>query len=98
MPGVKQYPLWLHCNDCREILLRARAIECQAYVVAAAQAGKHNEKRESYGHALIVDPWGEVVARLEDPLATGEWLQSKHCQGYTKISATIAAEGMEKIL
>jgi predicted amidohydrolase len=35
------------------VLLRARAIECQAYVVAAAQAGRHNEKRESYGHSLV---------------------------------------------
>lgn len=41
-----------------EVLLRARAIECQSYVIAAAQAGKHSEKRESYGHALIIDPWG----------------------------------------
>lgn len=54
-----------------ELLLRARAVECQAYVIAAAQAGKHNEKRESYGHSLIVDPWGTVMGRLEDPLATG---------------------------
>lgn len=44
--------------------MRARAIETQAYVVAAAQAGPHNEKRRSYGHSLIVNPWGEVVARL----------------------------------
>jgi predicted amidohydrolase len=43
-----------------EVLLRARAIETQCYVVAAAQAGQHNEKRASYGHALIVDPWGKV--------------------------------------
>ncbi|GFH05871.1 CN hydrolase domain-containing protein, partial [Haematococcus lacustris] len=57
-----------------EVLLRARAIECQAYVVAAAQAGRHNEKRESWGHAMIVDPWGEVIGRLDDPLATGHWL------------------------
>lgn len=58
-----------------ELLLRARAVECQAYVVAAAQAGRHNEKRESYGHAIIVDPWGTVVARLEDPLVGGgPWL------------------------
>jgi len=55
-----------------ELLLRARAVECQAYVIAAAQAGKHNEKRESYGHSLIVDPWGVVVGRLDDPQATGE--------------------------
>ena len=46
-----------------EVLLRARAIESQAYVVAAAQTGQHNAKRSSYGHSLIVDPWGEVVAR-----------------------------------
>ncbi|KAF6254735.1 carbon-nitrogen hydrolase [Scenedesmus sp. NREL 46B-D3] len=39
-----------------EVLLRARAIECQCFVIAAAQAGVHNEKRESYGHALIIDP------------------------------------------
>lgn len=45
-----------------EWLATARAIESQCYVVAAAQSGKHNEKRESYGHALVVDPWGVVVA------------------------------------
>lgn len=47
-----------------EILLRARAIETQSYVVAAAQAGSHNDKRLSYGHSMIVNPWGEVVAKL----------------------------------
>ncbi|CAF2043363.1 unnamed protein product [Brassica rapa] len=47
-----------------EILLRARAIETQCYVIAASQAGKHNEKRESYGDTLIIDPWGSVVGRL----------------------------------
>eukprot|EP00878_Enallax_costatus_P020752 GHUV01021944.1.p1 GENE.GHUV01021944.1~~GHUV01021944.1.p1 ORF type:complete len:139 (+),score=34.46 GHUV01021944.1:322-738(+) len=54
-----------------EILLRARAVECQCYVIAAAQAGVHNSKRESYGHSLIIDPWGTVIARLEDPQQTG---------------------------
>ncbi|HLL22605.1 MAG TPA: carbon-nitrogen hydrolase family protein [Kofleriaceae bacterium] len=44
------------------LLLRARAVENQAWVIAAAQHGKHNEKRESYGHSLVVDPWGTVVA------------------------------------
>jgi predicted amidohydrolase len=48
------------------LLLRARAVEDQAWVVAAAQWGKHNEKRESYGHTLIVDPWGTVVAERAD--------------------------------
>ncbi|KAL2376204.1 hypothetical protein RJZ90_007658 [Blastomyces dermatitidis] len=47
-----------------ETLLRARAIETQAYVIAAAQAGAHNHKRISYGHSMIVNPWGEVVAKL----------------------------------
>ncbi|KAK4222647.1 carbon-nitrogen hydrolase [Podospora fimiseda] len=49
-----------------EILLRARAIETQSYVVAAAQVGRHNEKRVSYGHSMIVDPWGVVLADLGD--------------------------------
>ncbi|OGE48215.1 hypothetical protein PENARI_c031G12165 [Penicillium arizonense] len=49
-----------------ESLLRARAIETQSYVIAAAQAGPHNEKRRSYGHSIIVNPWGEVVAKLGD--------------------------------
>ena len=43
------------------LLLRARAIEDQCWVIAAAQWGRHNEKRESYGHALICDPWGTLV-------------------------------------
>ncbi|KAJ2855112.1 Carbon-nitrogen hydrolase [Coemansia erecta] len=46
-----------------EILLRARAVETQTYVFAAAQIGKHNSKRSSYGDAMIVDPWGSVIAR-----------------------------------
>lgn len=49
-----------------EVLLRARAIENQCYVVAAAQIGAHNTKRTSWGHALIVDPWGKVLANCEE--------------------------------
>jgi nitrilase len=45
-----------------EVLLRARAIENQCYVVAAAQGGKHENGRRTFGHSLVVDPWGEVVA------------------------------------
>jgi len=45
-----------------EALLRARAIENQCYVIAAAQCGSHNSKRSSYGHSLVVDPWGTVLA------------------------------------
>lgn len=47
-------------------LLRARAIENQSYVIASAQWGKHNEKISTYGHSLIVDPWGEVLADAEE--------------------------------
>lgn len=45
-------------------LLKARAIENQSFVIAAAQVGPHNEKRSSYGHALIIDPWGKILAEL----------------------------------
>ena len=43
------------------LLQRARAIEASAYVVAAAQVGKHEDGRSTYGHSLVVDPWGEVL-------------------------------------
>ncbi|RWU25398.1 carbon-nitrogen hydrolase [Pseudomonas alkylphenolica] len=45
-----------------EVLIRARAIETQCYVLAAAQGGTHPGPRETYGHAAIVDPWGRIVA------------------------------------
>jgi predicted amidohydrolase len=53
-------------RDHWEVLLRARAIENLAYVFAPAQVGVHGPGRSSYGHALIVDPWGAVVARVPD--------------------------------
>lgn len=43
-------------------LLRARAIECQCYVFAAAQGGRHEHGRETYGHSLIISPWGQILA------------------------------------
>ncbi|MEM1053682.1 MAG: nitrilase-related carbon-nitrogen hydrolase, partial [Pseudomonadota bacterium] len=46
------------------ILLRARAIEASAFVIAAAQVGEHEDGRETYGHSLVVDPWGEVLLDL----------------------------------
>jgi len=46
------------------VLLRARAIESAAFVIAAAQTGTHEDGRETYGHSLAVDPWGEVIADL----------------------------------
>lgn len=47
-----------------ETLLRARAIETQSFVVAAAQAGLHEDGRETYGHSLVIGPWGDVIADL----------------------------------
>jgi len=49
-----------------EVLLRARAIENQAFVIAAGQIGKHPPDHESYGHSMIVDPWGAVLAEAPD--------------------------------
>ena len=48
------------------VLLRARAIETGCYVLAAAQGGCHDNGRETYGHSLIVAPWGEVIAEIPD--------------------------------
>jgi predicted amidohydrolase len=53
-------------KDHWEVLLRARAIENLAYVVAAAQWGVHARGRASHGHAMIVDPWGAVLAQVPD--------------------------------
>jgi len=44
------------------VLMRARAIENGCFVLAAAQAGKHESGRETFGHSLVVDPWGRVIA------------------------------------
>jgi nitrilase len=49
-----------------EILLRARAIENQCYVLAAAQGGEHVNGRRTWGHSMLVDPWGEVKAVLAE--------------------------------
>jgi nitrilase len=49
-----------------EVLLRARAIENQCYVIAPAQFGRHNARRASFGQTMVVDPWGEVLGRCPD--------------------------------
>jgi predicted amidohydrolase len=48
------------------VLLRARAIENGAFVISAAQGGLHEDGRETYGHSMIVDPWGRIVAEKND--------------------------------
>ena len=53
------------------VLLRARAIEAGCFVVAAAQTGEHADGRETYGHSLVVDPWGEVLLDMGEPAGLG---------------------------
>lgn len=48
-----------------EILLRARAIENQCFVVAAGQGGQHSESRETWGHSMIIDPWGVILHQID---------------------------------
>lgn len=61
---------WTTGKDHWQTLLRARAVENQCFVIAAAQCGKHDDDglRESWGHSTIIDPWGEVLAMAgEEP-------------------------------
>ncbi len=53
------------------VLLRARAIEAGVFVVAAAQVGKHQDGRETYGHSLVVDPWGKVLLDMGEKPGLG---------------------------
>ncbi len=53
-------------RDHWEVLLRARAIENQCFVVAAAQVGQHGPRRQTYGRSMLVDPWGTVLAQVPD--------------------------------
>ena len=49
-----------------QVLLRARAIETGCFIIAPAQVGRHENGRETYGHSLIIDPWGNILAQAED--------------------------------
>jgi predicted amidohydrolase len=53
------------------VLMRARAIENAAFVVAAAQTGMHEDGRQTYGHSLVVDPWGRVLLDMGDAPGLG---------------------------
>jgi len=53
-------------KDHWEVLVRARAIENLAYVIAPAQVGRHSASRQTFGNAMVVDPWGVVLARCAD--------------------------------
>jgi deaminated glutathione amidase len=49
-----------------ELLLRARAVENLAYVIAPAQGGLHDNGRRTWGHSMVIDPWGQVIAQVEE--------------------------------
>lgn len=51
-----------------EILLRARAIETGCFVIASAQCGHHGDGRKTYGHAMVIDPWGQVLCDVNDEI------------------------------
>lgn len=53
------------------VLMRARAIESAAFVIAAAQYGHHEDGRDTYGHSLVVDPWGEIVLDMGEGTGVG---------------------------
>jgi predicted amidohydrolase len=53
------------------VLLRARAIEAEAYLIAAAQTGEHEDGRATYGHSLVIDPWGELLLDMGEEAGLG---------------------------
>jgi len=54
-----------------EILLRARAIESSSFVIAAAQSGNHEDGRTTYGHSMVIDPWGKILLDMDTDLGLG---------------------------
>jgi len=64
-----------------EVLLRARAIENQCYVLAAAQGGVHENGRRTWGHSMLIDPWGEIIDCLpNDAGVVCGWVDQKRLQ------------------
>jgi len=76
-------------KDHWHVLLRARAIENQVYVLAPAQHGKHPRGRQTYGKSLVVDPWGEVVAQCSE--GEGFALASLDFEYQDKVRTTLPA-------
>lgn len=68
-----------------EALLRCRAIETQSWVVAVGQGGKHPCQRETWGHSMVIDPWGRVVAQLgQEPESMVVELDTTRCEPIRK--------------
>jgi len=64
-----------------EILLRTRAIENQCYVLASAQGGQHENGRQTWGHSMLIDPWGEIIDCLaQGPGVVSGWIKPQRLQ------------------
>ena len=72
-----------------ETLLRARAIENQAYVLAAAQGGEHPGSRHTWGHSMLIDPWGEIIEEME--LGEGVLVGQMDLQRIESVRASLPA-------
>ncbi len=72
-----------------ELLLRARAVENQCYVLAAAQGGTHANGRRTFGHSMLIDPWGDVVASL--PLGEGVVMGEMRSERLLEVRRTVPA-------
>src|SRR3546814_1408252 len=80
------------------VLLRARAIEAGRFVIAAAQTGRHEDGRETYGHSCVVDPWGDILLDMgaEMGLALRSEEHTSELQSLMRIS--YAVFGLKKII
>ena len=78
-----------------EVLLRARAIENLAFVVAAAQGGVHENGRRTWGHSLVVNPWGEVLAQQAE--GEGVVLADVHANGLADARHRLPALGHRRL-
>jgi deaminated glutathione amidase len=72
-----------------ELLLRARAVENQCYVLAAAQGGQHDNGRHTWGHSMVIDPWGDVLAVL--PQGQGVVMAEVKTERLTQVRAQLPA-------
>ncbi|HEX5127352.1 MAG TPA: carbon-nitrogen hydrolase family protein [Rhodocyclaceae bacterium] len=79
-----------------EVLLRARAIENQCYVLASAQGGVHPHGRQTFGHSMLVDPWGVVVASL--PTGGGVVIGEVNAERITSVRESLPALDHRKLM
>lgn len=84
-----------------ELLLRARAVENLAFVVAAAQGGLHESGRRTWGHSMLVDPWGEILAQRADGAAGADGEEGEEGEeggaGQAVVLAELAAARLDAV-